>query len=359
MLADVRNRLLGKPSFRAFAGRVWPFNLIARRQARRLFDISAGFVYSQVFMSCVALDWFNRLAEGPVAVATLADEARMPLVAAERLLRAANTLQLTESRRDGHVALGPLGAAMIGDPGIAAMAAHHHLLYRDMADPLALLRGECDDTALSRYWGYAKSDSPEALGADDVAPYSALMAASQPMIAEQVLAALSLRPYKHILDIGGGVGAFLEAVHARYPHLQRTLFDLPGVIAARGERDDDVTAVGGSFLVPELPQGADLISLVRIVHDHDDDVVLALLKNIRTIIPRQGTLLIAEPMAGIGGAETVGDVYFGFYLLAMGSGRARNHKEINELLGEAGFSAASLHATPVPLIASVLTARPI
>ncbi|MEO0575139.1 MAG: methyltransferase [Pseudomonadota bacterium] len=338
---------------------MWPFNLIARRQARRLFDLSAGFVYSQVYMSCVALDWFNRLAGGPVAIATLADEARLPIAAAQRLLRAAHTLQLTEPRAADSVALGPLGAAMIGDPGIAAMAAHHHLLYADMSDPLGLLRGEKSDTALSRYWGYATSATPEDLPADDVAPYSALMAASQPMIAEQVLAALSMKPYEHILDIGGGVGAFLDAVHARYPHLRRTLFDLPGVIAARGAREDDVTAVGGSFLGSELPAGADLISLVRIVHDHDDDVVLKLLSNIRQIIPKHGTLLIAEPMAGTGGAETVGDVYFGFYLLAMGSGRARTLNEINELLGASGFSPASRHKTPVPLIASVLTARPI
>ncbi|MEL6869810.1 MAG: methyltransferase, partial [Pseudomonadota bacterium] len=210
MLADWRNRLLGKPAFRAFAGRVWPFKLIARRQARRLFDLSAGFVYSQVYMACVSLDWFNRLADGPVPLATLADEAKLPADAARRLIKAASTLALTELRSGDQVALGSLGAAMIGDPGIAAMAAHHHLLYADMADPLALLRGERGDTALGDYWGYAKSAQPEQLAATDVASYSQLMADSQPMIAEQVLSAISLQPYRHILDVGGGVGAFLD-----------------------------------------------------------------------------------------------------------------------------------------------------
>ena len=38
-------------------------------------------------------------------------------------------------------------------------------------------------------------------------------------------------------------------------------------------------------------------------------------------LPPGGTLLLAEPMAGTPGAEPVGDAYFGFYLLAMGSGR--------------------------------------
>ncbi|MEL6871147.1 MAG: methyltransferase, partial [Pseudomonadota bacterium] len=68
---------------------------------------------------------------------------------------------------------------------------------------------------------------------------------------------------------------------------------------------------------------------------------------------------IAEPMAGTPGAETVGDVYFGFYLLAMGSGRARTLNEINDLLDQTGYAPAQHHRTPVPLITSVLTTRPI
>jgi demethylspheroidene O-methyltransferase len=41
--------------------------------------------------------------------------------------------------------------------------------------------------------------------------------------------------------------------------------------------------------------------------------------------PPGGTLLIAEPMAGTSPAPSrIGDAYFGFYLLAMGSGRPRS-----------------------------------
>ena len=51
-------------------------------------------------------------------------------------------------------ALDDLGAAMIGNPSIAAFVAHHDLLYADLGDPVALLRGEVD-TNLSRFWPYA------------------------------------------------------------------------------------------------------------------------------------------------------------------------------------------------------------
>ena len=108
------------------------------------------------------------------------------------------------------------------------------------------------------------------------------------------------------------------------------LFDLPPVAARAAARLRRArpgarapTRVGGDFLADPLPTGADVVSLVRVVHDHDDDAALAILRAARQALPPDGTLLLAEPMAGAAGAEPVGDAYFGFYLLAMGSGRPR------------------------------------
>jgi demethylspheroidene O-methyltransferase len=41
-----------------------------------------------------------------------------------------------------------------------------------------------------------------------------------------------------------------------------------------------------------------------------------------------GTLLVAEPMAGAPGRRSMGDAYFGIYLLAMGRGRPRTAREL-------------------------------
>ena len=73
------------------------------------------------------------------------------------------------------------------------------------------------------------------------------------------------------------------------------------------------------------------------LHDHDDDKALAALRAAYAALPPGGTLLIAEPMAQTPGAEAIGDAYFGFYLLAMGSGRPRRHGEMTQLLQAAGF----------------------
>jgi demethylspheroidene O-methyltransferase len=144
------------------------------------------------------------------------------------------------------------------------------------------------------------------------------------------------------------------------PGLQLTLFDLPAVaelarlrLAGLGDR---ARAVGGSFLTEPLPGGADVISLVRVVHDHDDPQALTILRAVRSALPPGGVVLLAEPMAETAGAEPVGDAYFGFYLLAMGQGRPRTATALIALLQQAGFVNAKIHRTRTPLLTRVISA---
>jgi demethylspheroidene O-methyltransferase len=93
-----------------------------------------------------------------------------------------------------------------------------------------------------------------------------------------------------------------------------------------------------------------------VLHDHDDESARVLLRGAYAALVPGGRLLIAEPMAATRGAEPIGDAYFGFYLLAMGRGRARTAAEIADLLIGAGFAAPKSLQTRRPLLASVLTA---
>lgn len=383
---ELRNRLFASPRFQRWATRFFPTRPIARRSARRLFDLCAGFVYSQVLLACVQLDLFDVLSEGPQTVSRLATRLDLSTEAARRLLKAAASLELVESRGGDRFGLGPLGAAFRGNPGIAAMVEHHALLYADLTDPLALLRGEIETTQLSRYWPYARnarstpdapdsdadtvtgkgkgaSDAAPALGRDRVAGYSALMSASQALVADQILGLVPLTRHRCLLDVGGGDGTFLEAAARRAPGLRLMLFDFPSVAGLARERFERAglggraEAIGGDFRIDPLPEGADIVSLVRIVHDHDDEAALALLRAVHRALPAGGVLLLAEPMSGTAGAEPVGDAYFGLYLLAMGSGRPRSPQELCALVRAAGFGETRLVPTPMPLQTGLLIAR--
>ncbi len=362
----LRDRLVADPGFRAWAARFPPTRPIARARARALFDLNAGFVYAQVHAACVRLRLYDLLhREGPQTAAALAPRLDLSPAATLRLLEAAAALRLTERRSGGRWGLGELGAAAVDNPAVTAMVEHHAMLYADLADPVALLRrAERGGNALSGYWAYAGAADPAALTGEQVAAYSGLMAATQPMVAEEVLNAWDIGRHARLMDVGGGEGAFLIAAARRAPRLRLMLFDLPAVAARARARfaeagvADRAEAFGGSFHADPLPQGADAISLVRVLHDHDDEAAMGILRAVRAALPAGGTLLLAEPMAGTRGAEPVGEAYFGFYLLAMGRGRPRTMAENLAMLRAAGFAEARPVRTGTPLLTSLIVARP-
>ena len=317
-----------------------------------MFDINAGFIYSQIALAMVETRMFDALATGPITVATAARLGDLPEAGAERLLKAAAALELAEQIDDGRYVLGERGAAVQADRGISAMIEHHRHLYKDLADPVALLRRGGGGGALSAYWAYAGRSDPAASDADAVGRYSTLMAASQAMVAEQVRGAYKFERHTKLLDVGGGEGVFTRAVRDATPGLEVAVFDLPAVVV----RAKGVQQFGGDFFADTLPRGFDVISLVRIVHDHDDAPVAKLLRNIYDALPDGGTILIAEPMADTRGAKAMGDAYFGMYLWAMGSGRPRSADTIKAMLIGAGFVKPREIRTQLPLIARIVSA---
>ncbi|MDJ0738565.1 MAG: methyltransferase [Gammaproteobacteria bacterium] len=348
--------------FQRWAARFPLTRPVTRRRTRELFDIAAGFVYSQVLAACVRLGLLERLADGPCSTDRLASLTGLPGDALQRLLAAAASLRLVEPRSGGRYGLGAHGAALLGNPGISAMVRHHALLYADLGDPVALLRDR-RGARLATYWPYAAAAHPERLAAADVHDYSELMGESQALIAGDVLDRYSLRGQCSLLDLAGGEGRFAALAAARWPDLQVTLLDLPAVAERARQRlrrsglQDRVSAVGGDLFAPPPLQGFDVVSLIRVVHDHDDAAALAILETARRALRPGGRLLIAEPMAGTPGAEPVGDAYFGLYLWAMGSGRARRREELQGLLACAGFRASRELRTPRPLLVRLLVAE--
>jgi demethylspheroidene O-methyltransferase len=351
ILLGWRDRLLASAGFQGWAARFPLTRGVARREARALFDICAGFVYAQTLQACIELDLFEILAPRPLGAEVLAVLSKMPEPAMLMLLNAAVSLRLLDMSGKNY-RLGRLGAALRGNPGIAAMVAHHRMFYGDISDPVALLRGETEPD-LAKFWPYR--------GGGDAAKYSALMAQSQPMIAAEILSAYDFSEHKCVLDVGGGDGVFLLRLAARVPRIKLMLFDLPEVAArasqnfAKAGLAERASAFGGDFGGEKLPKGADVITLIRVLHDHDDDKALALLKAARAALPPGGVLLLAEPMAGTKGAEPIGAAYFGFYLLAMGSGKARRADEIEKMLLAAGFGRVRLIPTSQPMLTGLLT----
>lgn len=356
-----RDRLLADAKFRRRAIAFPPTRRLANERARDLFDIMAGFVYTQVLLACVRLDLFGRLAPGPMSIEDLARSTKLGPDGMQRLADAAVALRLLQWRDAGRLGLGTLGATLVGNDALLAMVEHHATLYDDLADPVALLRGDAAP-GLANVFPYAVADEPSRLGAADVGPYSALMSASQVLVGDEILRAYPFGRHRCVLDVGGGEGTFLLRLAQAQPGLKLRLFDLPAVaerarvgFAAAGLQKR-AEAFGGDFRKDVLPRGADLVTLLRVAHDHEDATVAGLLRSIREALAPGGSLLLAEPMAGGAGVEPMGAAYFGMYLLAMGSGRPRTSARLADLMRDAGFDNVRLLPSRIPLQVGLLHA---
>jgi len=356
-----RAALLGSRRFQVRAARVPVAAGIARRDGERLFDLVAGFLHSQILLAFVQFDLPGLLARRPKRADDLALALSVPPDRMRVLCRAAAALGLLKRASGGRYALGRLGAALPGVPGLVDMIRHHGVLYRDMSDPAAFFRDGAA-TELAAFWPYVcGAEGP--IDPETAARYSALMAESQALVAEEALRHLRLGDVGTLLDVGGGTGAFLAAVGAAWPGPKLHLLDLPAVAGPGMERFAEAgvahraCVTGGKFRADALPAGADGGSLGRVLYDHGDDTVRTLLAKVHGLLPERGRVIVVEPMSGGAAPTRAGDAYFGLYCMAMGTGRARSAAEIGALLEGAGFSRIRAHRTRRPFITGLVEAR--
>ncbi|SHH09544.1 demethylspheroidene O-methyltransferase [Cognatiyoonia sediminum] len=353
------NRLFASPTFQRRMARLPLIKGVVRREGEEMFDIVAGFCHAQILQALIKLDILDDLLDGPQSLDSLSVRHSVPIERMRILLDASVSLNLLKSKRGGY-ALTRRGAALSGVPGLKGMIAHHDVLYRDLADPVAFFRGETE-TELAQFWPYVlgagAAEDPAA-----AATYSKLMADSQALVAEDTLSLVNLDRTEHLMDVGGGTGAFLGHVAQAYPNLQLTLFDLPAVVPEARQQFADLGVsqrtkiVPGSFRDDLLPEGADTISLLRVLYDHADDTVLALLRSVYDALPTGGQILISEPMTGGAQPHRAGNAYFAIYCLAMQTGRARSAAEISDLLRQAGFANIGKPMTRRPFVTTAITA---
>jgi demethylspheroidene O-methyltransferase len=353
-------RAFMNPRLHAAVARLPLLGRIAGSEGAAMFGLVGGFVNSQVLLALVELRVLEALVDGPQEAATLARPAGIAADRMQILLQAGAALRLLKRRRDGRFALARRGAVLLGVPGLAGMIRHHAVFYRDLADPVALLRGQ-GETELARFWPYVFGAAGP-IDLEVAATYSGLMTETQALVAADTLRLVDLSGVRHMMDVGGGSGAFLAAALTAHPSLRGTVLDLPAVVPAARARlvSAGVAAradiLPGSFRDGPLPPGADAISLVRVLYDHADETVVALLAAVRAALPPGGRIIVSEPMSGGDRPDAITDTYFALYTLAMGTGRTRSAARIGEMLAGAGFVGVAARPGPRPYITSVVSA---
>jgi SAM-dependent methyltransferase len=163
-----------------------------------------------------------------------------------------------------------------------------------------------------------------------------------------------------IADVGGGNGAALRHILARFPKAQGIVFDREDVVGALGSTDlmdGRIKPIGGSFF-ETAPPAADVYILSRVLHDWADEDCVRILRVCRSHMQPGSRLLIVEHIIEpdpLRGRPT--DYLVDVQMMAMfGSARARTEEEFRSLLAQTGFAPCRHIATgsPVSILESEL-----
>ena len=118
---------------------------------------------------------------------------------------------------------------------------------------------------------------------------------------ETLARAVNFKPFKRVLDVGGGSGAIDIELCRRHRHLRATVYDLPHVVEIAAQKiaaaglSDRIATAGGSFFTDAIfPSGHDAIVLSMIMHDWSETDNRAILRKCHDALPSGGAVIICE-----------------------------------------------------------------
>jgi len=176
----------------------------------------------------------------------------------------------------------------------------------------------------------------------DGARFNGAMAAASHVQALLVIDAFDFASVDRVVDIGGGTGEMGRVLVAHHPNLDVTVFDLPPVVEAGQARPgaDRLTWVDGDFFI-EVPAGADVYTLLAILHDWSDDDAVRILSTVRTAMGTTGRCLVVDATLAErhpDGLVAATDVMM---LMLTDGGRERTRREWHHLVADAQLRVVS------------------
>jgi hypothetical protein len=326
-----------------------------------LFELAQGAWVSQALYTAVRLRLADELTAGPQPADELARRAGSDPAATYRLLRALAGRGVFSIRKDGRFALTRMGRMLCSDAeaSMAQMIAlvgspEHWQHWSDLEYSVRTGRTAVEKQRGVEIFDYLETNPEYAKTFNDA------MTGVSTIAIEAAVPLYDFTDRRLIVDVGGGHGALLIAVLAAAPAAEGVLFDLPSVAdGARAAVDDAglsrrCTVTGGSFF-ESVPAGGDVYLMKTVIHDWDDEESLRILRNVRSAIADDGTLLLFELVLPEGAPPHPG-LLLDLEMLVHAGGRERTATEYAKLLAQAGFRQTRVIATTGPM--SIVEAVP-
>ena len=303
-----------------------------------------GHQLSQAICVAAELGVADILADGARTSDYLADATGTSADALYRLLRALASVGILREENGRLFALTDMGEALRSDAqdSVAAIAVHVGLPYIREAWSALAESVRTGENAFRLVHGVSNWEY-RARRPEENAIFDRYIAAITRRGTRALFDAYDFGRFETIVDVGGGNGSFLMALHTEHPSTRGIVFDQPHVVDGL-DLGDSIEVVAGNFF-ESVPAGGDAYVLKWILHDWEDEPAIAILRAVR----RSGApVLVIERLLGPPneGAETkLADLN----MLVGPGGRERTLDEYHALFEAADYRLVRATASAVEL----------
>ena len=317
-----------------------------------LLKMAMAYSRSRILCAAARLGIADALGEDERSVEYVAEVCQADPDALYRLLRALASIGVTTETTSEHFLLTPFGRPLRKDVPQSAWSAI--IFWADLlADSWSLLpdcvragkpASQVRDPNIPSRW----SQVPEA---SDI--FRAVMGTAPAEDYAPIARAWNFSQARVVADLGGGGGSLILAVLGLNTHVRGMLVD----------REDSVDAVKSRFaeedpssrcelivadLMQSVPSGAEVYMLKQVLHGCQDKEAIAILKNCRAVIPKDGRLLVMEcvlpPLVPEADPQLEVRLMSDLNMLAVTGGKERSERQWKTLLEAGGFALLEVHS---------------
>lgn len=278
--------------------------LMSQTAASDLYRLIDGYKITQAIHVAAVLGIADHIATGLCTSHDIAEAAGAHPAALYRLLRALAAIGVLREDEDRRFSLTPMGETLRSDAAqplrpFATLTGQDyywqtwgHLLH-------SVKTGENAFRAVHGVGSWMYRDQHP----DQDAIFNLAMTANATLVDPAIVEAVDFDGFGRIADIGGGQGSLLIAILRACPHVRAVLFDRPSVVTSAGS----VLAAAGldarcelapGDMFESVPAECDAYLLKFVLHDWNDDEVVALLRVCRGAMAPGARLFVIERVIG-------------------------------------------------------------
>lgn len=317
--------------------------------ASQLLENITGIWRSWMIETACELNIAEQLSQKPMTAEELGKVTDTHAPSLYRLLRALASIGIFKVDSDGKWNLTPMANLLSHEMKHMTFiwVRDEHKLWQNMLDSIKTGKSVHEKSYGDKIWDFLKKNPVEFNNMKlSLQNYNTIFCKNIPDYYD-------FKQFKHIIDIGGNNGSFLEYVLKSAPNARGTVFDEKHVIEEakqyleKSEVRNRCSIVAGSFLESVPPDGDCYIMKSALV-DWNDENAVKIISNVAKQMKPDGKLLIIQSCISDDNEPHIGKLFDILYLIC-DEGKERTRNEFEDLFRKSGLKLRRVIKTGFPL----------